>query len=857
YIGGLSTELQNALDKPLMEMAKAYIGKILVEGYIRCSHTVFCGGRAHGSKMMNPGHPFLNPPPQQPPQPAPQYKSALPIKKNAITDDYKVTNQVLGLGINGKVLEIFSKKTGEKFALKVTVSLLRYLFTKRLTNDHDKRYDLAVIVVPVTAEQRKKLPVPETICPGEAARDLAGSSANIFRSALQIIEGTCTYNRHYSITEIQFKTDTKRSEGPARKLTNYEEKGRHERWMVTIAIVIRTSHSDGNQGKHRVTKRVPALSNPMFTLVTGIVGRWRAVCVTALQRPNSDAAAIDIVVGIAAASLSVKLRIGCSVQPHRSTRSVQMLQHSGGDFMKSRLHYACEHASDGPAFLDMWRFFLERSMSVYLAGTLRHHKMLQDCPKARREVDLHWRASQCAHIVKIIDVYENLYQSRKCLLIIMECLDGGELFSRIQDRGDQAFTEKEASDIMKSIGEAIQYLHSINIAHRDVKPENLLYTTKRPNYVLKLTDFGFAKETTTHNSLATPCYTPYYVAPEVLGPEKYDKSCDMWSLGVIMYILLCGYPPFYSNHGLAISPGMKKRIRMGQYEFPNPEWSEVSPDVKQLIRNLLKTDPTQRMTITEFMNHPWIMVCAGHSLLQVDEMFGGLRSQTSKVFPVNAHIRTSSMVLSGWIPGNTIIGVCMGYTDTSIQSWPYNYNLHGNYDITVNLGGIGMVRSWGTDRKLWHRLYTAKDVCIAYGGLKGPGRLIRVHERMNGAMYREILSANLLPSARALKMKRGWVFQHDNDPKHTARATKEWLRKKHFKVLEWPSQSPDLNPIENLWRELKVRVAKRKAKNITALEEICMEEWANIPTTVCGNLVKTYRKRLTSVIANKGYMTKY
>ncbi len=116
---------------------------------------------------------------------------------------------------------------------------------------------------------------------------------------------------------------------------------------------------------------------------------------------------------------------------------------------------------------------------------------------------------------------------------------------------------------------------------------------------------------------------------------------------------------------------------------------------------------------------------------------------------------------------------------------------------------------------------------------------------------------NLLPSARALKMKRGWVFQHDNDPKHTARATKEWLRKKHFKVLEWPSQSPDLNPIENLWRELKVRVAQQQPQNITALEEICMEEWAKIPATVCENLVKTYRKRLTSVIANKGYITKY
>lgn len=94
----------------------------------------------------------------------------------------------------------------------------------------------------------------------------------------------------------------------------------------------------------------------------------------------------------------------------------------------------------------------------------------------------------------------------------------------------------EAAEIMRDIGTAIQFLHSRNIAHRDVKPENLLYTSKDKDAVLKLTDFGFAKETT-QNALQTPCYTPYYVAPEVLGPEKYDKSCDMWSLGVIMYIL--------------------------------------------------------------------------------------------------------------------------------------------------------------------------------------------------------------------------------------------------------------------------------------------------------------------------------
>ncbi|XP_035678088.1 MAP kinase-activated protein kinase 2-like [Branchiostoma floridae] len=233
-------------------------------------------------------------------------------------------------------------------------------------------------------------------------------------------------------------------------------------------------------------------------------------------------------------------------------------------------------------------------------------KVLRDSPKARREVELQFRASNCPHIVRIVDVYENRYHGHNCLMVLMECMEGGELFTRIQERADQAFTEREAAGVMRDIGKAIQHLHAMNMAHRDIKPENLLYTMKQPNAVLKLTDFGFAKETRETNSLATPCYTPYYVAPEVLGPEKYDKSCDMWSLGVIMYILLCGFPPFYSNHGLAISPGMKKRIRNGQYEFPNPEWSAVSELAKNLINQLLKTDPQERLTITEFMAHPWV-----------------------------------------------------------------------------------------------------------------------------------------------------------------------------------------------------------------------------------------------------------
>jgi len=241
---------------------------------------------------------------------------------------------------------------------------------------------------------------------------------------------------------------------------------------------------------------------------------------------------------------------------------------------------------------------------VNKAGQKFALKVLKDDAKSRQEIELHWRAATCNNVVNIRDVFENTYQGQPSLLVVMECMDGGELFSRIEE--SQGFSERDAAEIVAEICSAVKFLHDRNIAHRDLKPENLLFSNKGKKATLKLTDFGFAKEANNRDTLKTPCYTPYYVAPEVLGSKKYDLSCDIWSLGVIIYILLCGFPPFFSTQGLPMSPGMKKRIRLGQFDFPKPEWSEVSDEAKNLIRGCLKTNPQERLTIDQVMETKWI-----------------------------------------------------------------------------------------------------------------------------------------------------------------------------------------------------------------------------------------------------------
>jgi calcium/calmodulin-dependent protein kinase I len=141
----------------------------------------------------------------------------------------------------------------------------------------------------------------------------------------------------------------------------------------------------------------------------------------------------------------------------------------------------------------------------------------------------------------------------------------------------------------------------LGIVHRDLKPENLLYGSADEKAIIKITDFGLAR-CITDELATTACGTPGYVAPEILNGTGYGREVDYWSIGVILYIMLCGFPPFYEESNQKLF----EMIKGGTYDFPSPYWDEISDMAKDLIKQILVVDPKKRMTAEEILNHPWV-----------------------------------------------------------------------------------------------------------------------------------------------------------------------------------------------------------------------------------------------------------
>lgn len=201
------------------------------------------------------------------------------------------------------------------------------------------------------------------------------------------------------------------------------------------------------------------------------------------------------------------------------------------------------------------------------------------------------------NIVQLYDVFDS--RSKMCL--VLDLLEGGELFDRIIEQG--SFSEKDAAMSFSQMVSALNHLHQKQIVHRDLKPENLLFASKEKDSAIKLIDFGLAGSCS-DGPLKTPCGTPNYVAPEILKRTPYATQADMWSIGVILYIILCGFPPFYDeNDDLG---RLYRKIKRADYDMPSPYWDNISDSAKNIVKRLLVPDPKKRMTALETLQHPWL-----------------------------------------------------------------------------------------------------------------------------------------------------------------------------------------------------------------------------------------------------------
>lgn len=229
------------------------------------------------------------------------------------------------------------------------------------------------------------------------------------------------------------------------------------------------------------------------------------------------------------------------------------------------------------------------------------------------------------NIIRLYDIYEDI----RCIHLVTELCTGGELYDRVIDKAESEeghYSEEDAASLVKDILGAIAYCHdTVNIVHRDLKPENFLLLNDDDESPIKIIDFGLSRfDDSPHGIMRTRVGSPYYVAPEVLR-GAYNYKCDIWSVGVITYLLLCGFPPFNGNDDGEIL----FTIKNAELVFPSPDWDTISPLAKEFVKALLNRDPNQRLSASEALTHPWIFRETTPGLPQPRPFNKGTRASSS------------------------------------------------------------------------------------------------------------------------------------------------------------------------------------------------------------------------------------
>ncbi|XP_029678193.1 calcium/calmodulin-dependent protein kinase type II alpha chain isoform X6 [Formica exsecta] len=267
---------------------------------------------------------------------------------------------------------------------------------------------------------------------------------------------------------------------------------------------------------------------------------------------------------------------------------------------------ACTRFSDnydlkeelGKGAFSVVRRCVQKSTGHEFAAKIINTKKLsnRDFQKLEREARI-CRKLQHPNIVRLHDSI----QEENFHYLVFDLVTGGELFEDIVAR--EFYSEADASHCIQQILESVHHCHHNGVVHRDLKPENLLLASKAKGAAVKLADFGLAIEV---QGEAQAWYgfagTPGYLSPEVLKKEPYGKAVDIWACGVILYILLVGYPPFWDED----QHRLYGQIKAGSYDYPSPEWDTVTPEAKNLINQMLTVNPGKRITASEALKHPWI-----------------------------------------------------------------------------------------------------------------------------------------------------------------------------------------------------------------------------------------------------------